>query len=67
LVLRETDALTVKASTENREAEWLNFSQKSGVRPSGRQEAFAGNRASRAAQGASEKAEKDSAVGGWWR
>ena len=50
LVLRETDALTVKASTENREAVRLNFRQKSGVRPRGSQETFRGSRASRAAQ-----------------
>jgi hypothetical protein len=61
----ENDALTVKTSTERRVPKWLNFGQKSGVRPNGRQQANCGTRASRTAPGASEKAEKDSVVGGW--
>jgi len=67
LVLRETDALTVKASTEKREAKWLKFSQKSGVGQSGRQETKCGTCASRAAPGAFEKRRKEFAVGGWWQ
>ena len=50
LVLRETDALTVKASAENREAVRINFSEKSANRAASRQQANRVTRASRAAQ-----------------
>ena len=56
--------LTVNSSTENCAADWPEISQKSGNPATSRRQAPRGNRASRAAQGASEKAEKDSVVRG---
>jgi len=66
LVLQEPAALTVKASTENREAKWLNFSQKLAFRPRGRQETFRGTRASRAAQGRYFRDKSSAPVGHDW-
>jgi len=58
--------LTVNSSTEKREADWLEINQKLVLSATSRQQPNRGNHASRAAQGASEKGEKDSAVRDWW-